>query len=82
MNLENVAGCAPARAKCPNRTWKRCLEITGDLFFLLLRNIHSLDVVLANLKTNCSEAWALPISVVFTVAVYAALAVIFYNADD
>ena len=50
--------------------------------YFFLRNIHSLDVVLANLKTNCSEALALPISIVFAVAVYAALAVIFYNADD
>ena len=54
----------------------------SQVSYFFLRNIHSLDVVLANLKTNCSEAWALPICVVFAVAVYAALAVIFYNADD
>ena len=82
MKVESVVGSAPARAKCPNGTWKRCFEITGDLFSFLEISIRRMWLYISNLKTNCSEAWALPITVVFAVAVYAALAVIFYKADD
>ena len=63
--------------KCVKGTWKRALEITGELL-----SRFPLNPKTKQQPWHSPEDWVLPIVVFFVVVAYAVLATFFYNMDD